>query len=103
MEILTAILKWVLGNDFASLLMAVAVAYGAFKVPKSIHDEKRSAALKSGIKSILPKYMASEEGIVWSDYPNDKENIVTGVARKLGIDEPIVREILDELHSARSI
>jgi len=97
------ILKWVFGNDLASLLTAIAVIYGVIKVPKSIHDEKRAVALKKVIKTIFPSYMASEEGIVWDDYPKDKENIVSGLKRKLGIDEPLIRDILDELHKERSL
>ena len=97
------IIKWFFGTDFASLITALALAYGVFKVPKSIHDEKRAKALKKSVKVMLAKYMASEEGIVFAGYPNNKNHIVSGVSRALGIEEKLVEEILEELHKNNEI
>ena len=103
MEIVTPILNWLVGESFPSLLTAFAVLVGAFKVPKSIFDEKRATSLKQAMKLMFLNYMASEEGIVWRDYPKDRKKVVAGFVQKTGIDETVTREILDELHSEGKI
>lgn len=59
--------------------------------------------LKVKIEAILPEYMASEEGIVWGDYPKDKENIASGIARKLIIDDSVAQVILEELYKDKVV
>ena len=58
------------------------------------------------LKSMFPiykQYTASEEGIVWGDYPADAEQIIEGISRKTGLDRDLVRKILDELLAEEKI
>jgi predicted transcriptional regulator len=46
---------------------------------------------------IYRAYMASEEGVVWGDYPADADNIIKGLTKRAGLHAKTVREMLDEL------
>ena len=47
--------------------------------------------------------MASEEGIVWGDYPRDADQIINGISRKTALDKELVRRMLDELKAEGTI
>jgi len=56
--------------------------------------------LEASLKLLLisyRQYMASEEGIVWSDYPRNADQIIAGISRATGLEQSLVRELLDQL------
>jgi hypothetical protein len=60
----------------------------------------KSKHLETSLKLLLNsyrRYMASEEGIVWSDYPKNAELIIAGVSRNTGLEQGLVRDFLDQL------
>ena len=73
-----------------------------------LFDETKIAGIISVIKGVdnsddfdllqaYRKYMAGEEGIVWSGYPADADQIVDGLARSTGKHRDSVRHSLDEM------
>jgi len=63
-------------------------------------SQEKVQSLKASLKLMFPlykQYMASEEGIVWDDYPAHADMIVKGIARQFALDEQFVRETLDAL------
>ena len=66
----------------------------------------KSTHLKASLKLLLRSYkefLASEEGILLSEYPKDAEKIIKGISRKSGLDEKLVKELLDELRKDNKI
>jgi len=66
----------------------------------------KSKHLEASLKLLLNSYrsyMASEEGIVWANYPENSENIIAGISRKTGLDKKLVKELLDGLKSEGKI
>lgn len=62
----------------------------------------KSKRLESSLKSLLNayrSYMSKEEGVVWADYPKGAHLIVSKISNKTGIDEKLVRGLLDDLKS----
>ncbi|EDZ61320.1 hypothetical protein SMGD1_2494 [Sulfurimonas gotlandica GD1] len=69
-------------------------------------SKKEIESLHTSLKLMFPmykQYMASEAGIVWSDYTSDADNIVKGISKKFALDERLVRSILDELQQEGKI
>jgi hypothetical protein len=80
------------------------VQLGWWKKAKKSREEVEQ--LQLSLKLMFPiykQYMASEEGIVWGDYPQDAEQIINGVSRKTSLDKELVRKILDELQAEGKI
>lgn len=65
-----------------------------------LEADRRSTRL---MLSSYREYMASSEGIVWSDYPADADMIVSRLAKKTGLDPKVVKEMLDRLKAAGKI
>jgi len=66
----------------------------------------KSKHLETSLKLLLNSYrgyMASEEGIVWADYPADSQQIVAGIANKTGLNTKLVKELLDSLKAEGKI
>jgi len=60
----------------------------------------KSKHLEASLKLLLNSYrsyMASEEGIVWADYPANAKQIIEGISRKTGLDQKLVKDLLDSL------
>ena len=54
--------------------------------------------------SIYRKYMASLEGIVWSDYPgNDSQKIIDAISKKTQLEKSEVKRMLDDLKDSGKI
>ena len=52
----------------------------------------RASKLEKDLMNIVyHQYMASEEGIVWSDYPGDAENIISNLARRTRLDRNVIK------------
>ena len=48
-------------------------------------------------------YLASEEGIVWEDYPKDADRIVAGIVGRTHMDRALVQRLLDQLKTEGKI
>lgn len=70
-------------------------------------SKKKVESLQASIKLMFPlykQYMASEEGIVWQDYPGkDAAMVIKGISRKFALEEAFVKEILDAMKAEGKI
>jgi len=69
-------------------------------LPKQLGYRKEAKELQNAItlmRQFYRQYMASEEGIIWRDYPADADDIVRGITERTGLDAKNVREMLDAL------
>ena len=69
-------------------------------------SKKQIENLHTSLKLMFPlykQYMASEEGIVWQNYPGDADMIVKGISKKFALDKQLVRNILDALKAEGKI
>lgn len=48
-------------------------------------------------------YMANEEGIVCSDYPQDAQKIISRLSKKTGLDTATIKKLLDRLVEEQKI
>ena len=63
----------------------------------SIRDVILFPHMRPEMQTIYKEYMASEEGIVWRDYPADADIIVKRLSKKFSLNPKDVRKELDEL------
>ncbi|MFZ2540383.1 MAG: hypothetical protein WAW75_01265 [Gallionella sp.] len=85
-------------------LFVLPIQLGFKKEAKKSKEEVEH--LQMSLKLMFPiykQYMASEEGIVWGDYPENAEQIINGISRKAALDKELVRRILDELKAEGKI
>lgn len=85
-------------------LFVLPIQLGFRKEAKKSKDEVEQ--LQMSLKLMFPiykQYMASEEGIVWGNYPADAEQIINGISRKTALDKELIRKILDELKAEGTI
>ncbi len=69
-------------------------------LPVQLGYKKKAKKFRHSLKLMLPiyrAYMASEEGIIWGDYPADADQIIKAITRRTGLDANTVKEMLDEL------
>jgi len=75
-------------------------------LPVQLGYKKEAKKFRHSLKLMLPiyrQYMASEEGIVWGDYPADSENIIKALTKRTGLGASTVKEMLDELKNEGKI
>ena len=93
-ELVNAIGQFLLG---LAAILTLFIQYGY-----RLKFKKRQSALKMMLIHYR-KYMASEKGIVWSDYPENSENIIKRISNETGIDQKLVKELLDSLKKENKI
>jgi hypothetical protein len=63
---------------------------------------KKAAELEAALRLILVayrRYMASEEGIVISNYASQPDLIISGIAKQTGLNRDLLKKLLDQLQA----
>jgi hypothetical protein len=93
-------IDWSLFSEMLTGIGTLLTGLAAMVVlPWQLGFRKEAKKLRASLKLMLPayrQYVASEEGIVWGDYPKDADQIVDGIACKTELDKKLIREMLNE-------
>ncbi|MFT5425141.1 MAG: hypothetical protein ACI9ZT_000062 [Gammaproteobacteria bacterium] len=92
-------IDWIMLGDMLSGIGTLLVGIAAMLTLlfQFGYRAKSSKLEKHLMRIMYSKYMACEEGIVWSDYTKDSQQIIRSLSKETGLEEKFVKQLLDQL------